>query len=270
MKTPQAWIEILSAIEKQATIILEILDARDPEGTRPHDIEEHIKQRCPGKKLFLILNKADLVPEEVVHAWVKFYQDLGFTCFYASTLRKDWITFLMSQIVRYTDRDVVNKILVVGYPNTGKSSIITALLEKKKHARISSEAGFTRGLQLLKIEGWHNMYLLDTPGVVPIDEEDAELSLALKAAIKVSKIDDPQTVFEEIYRRATPEKLKELYEVDFSTSDEFVQALGRKRGQLKKGNEVNESKVWMIVIRDWQRNFIPFYTVPPNFKTPGV
>ncbi len=269
MKTPQAWSEILNAIEKQATIILEILDARDPEGTRPREIEEHIEQRCPGKKLFLILNKADLIPEDVLHAWVKFYQDLGFTCFYASTLRKDWITFLMSQIVRYTDRDVVNKILVVGYPNTGKSSIITALLKEKKHARISSEAGFTRGLQLLKIDGWHNMYLLDSPGVVPVDEEDTELSLALKSAIKISKIDDPQTVFEEIYRRATPEKLKELYGVDFSNSDEFTQALGRKRGRLKKGNEVNEPEVWMIVIRDWQRNFISFYTTPPNYQQPA-
>jgi nuclear GTP-binding protein len=268
MKTPKAWSEILNAIEKQATIILEILDARDPEGTRPHEIEEHIEQRCAGKKLFLILNKADLVPEDVMHAWVKYYQDLGFTCFYASALRKDWITFLMSQIVRYIDHNVVNKILVVGYPNTGKSSIITALLKEKKHARISSEAGFTRGLQLLKIEGWHNMYLLDSPGVVPIDEEDAELNLALKAAIKVSKIDDPQAVFEEIYRRATPEKLKELYEVEFSNSDEFTQALGRKRGRLKKGNEVNEPEVWMIVIRDWQRNFIPFYTIPPNYQQP--
>ncbi|OLS15908.1 MAG: HSR1-like GTP-binding protein [Promethearchaeota archaeon CR_4] len=265
MKTPKAWGEILNAIERQATIILEVLDARDPEGTRPHAIEEHVQKKCPGKKLILVLNKADLIPEDVLQAWVRYYQDLGFLCFHVSALRKDGITFLMSQMMRYVDRELGNKILVVGYPNTGKSSIITALLKEKKIARKSPEAGFTRGLQLLKLPGWHNMYLLDTPGVVPFNEEEAELTLALKGAIKISKIENPQAVVEEIYRRGTPEKLKEVYNVIFTNIDEFVQALGRKRGRLKKGNEVNEPEVWMIIIRDWQRNVIPYYTTPPNY-----
>jgi len=139
------------------------------------------------------------------------------------------------------------------------------LLKEKKLARTSSEAGFTRGLQLLKIEGWNNMYLIDSPGIIPINEENNELSLALKAAIKISKIKDPESVFEEIYRRATPEKLKQLYGIDFSDMESFVEALGRKRGRLKKGNQVNEHAVWMIVIRDWQRNFISFYNVPPTY-----
>jgi nuclear GTP-binding protein len=265
MKTPKAWSDIFTAIERHATIILEVLDARDPEGTRPHAVEEYVQNKCPSKKLFLVLNKADLIPKDVLDAWVRYYQDLGFFCFHVSALKKDGIYILMSQMMRYVDRDQGNKILVVGYPNTGKSSLITALLKEKKIARTSPEAGFTRGLQLLKLPGWHDIYLLDSPGVVPIDEEEEELSLALKAAIKISKIEDPQAVFEEIYRRATPEKLKELYDVDFSNSDEFTQALGRKRGRLKKGNEVNDPEVWMIVIRDWQRNFIPYYVVPPNY-----
>ncbi|MBN1801418.1 MAG: 50S ribosome-binding GTPase [Candidatus Lokiarchaeota archaeon] len=264
MKTPKAWSDIFNAIKTHATIVLVVLDARDPEGTYPLAIEEYIRQKCPSKRFILVLNKADLITPDILQSWLHYFQKRGFLCFYASALKKDGINFLKSQILRYRDPESVNKILVVGYPNTGKSSIITALLKQKKTAQKSSEAGSTRGLQLLKLPGWSNTYLLDTPGVVPYDETEDEISLALKGAIKVSKIKNSQAVFEEIYNRATPEKLKEAYDVSFTNIDEFTEALGRKRGRLKKGNEVNEPEIWALVIRDWQRNVILYHTVPPD------
>lgn len=265
MQTHKAWGEILHVIEKQANVILEILDARDPEGTRPHKVEEFIQERGADKKLFLVLNKQDMVPEDVVNAWSAYYQQQGFTCFHASAAKKEGTNFLLGQILRYVDHSAPAKILIVGYPNTGKSSIINAILKDKKTARTSPEAGFTRGIQMLKIEGFAQLYLLDSPGVVPYDEEESELALALKAAVKISKIKDPEAVFDEIYRKAGPEKLAQVYEIEFADQADFLEKLGRKRGRLLKGGVVNEREVWLLVIRDWQRNFIPYYTIPPNY-----
>ncbi|HMF34959.1 MAG TPA: GTPase [Candidatus Lokiarchaeia archaeon] len=270
MRTPKAWADILHVIEKQADVILEILDARDPEGTRPRKVEELIAEKFPEKKLFLVLNKQDMVPEDVVNAWSAYYQAQGFICFHASAAKKEGTNFLLAQILRYVDHSAPSKILIVGYPNSGKSSIINAILKEKKTARVSPEAGFTRGIQWLKIEGFAHLYLLDSPGVVPYDEEESELELALKAAIKTSKIQDPETTFEEIYRRSGPEKLKQVYDIDFTDSADFVEKLGRKRGKLLKGGIVEERAVWLIVIRDWQRNYIPFYTVPPGYSGPNM
>ncbi len=266
MKTQKAWSEIFKAVEKQATIVLEVLDAHDPEGTRPREIERILKERFPDKKLILVLNKSDLISREILKAWLRYYQNLGHFCFYASALKKDGINFLRSQIIRHRDREHGDKIIVVGYPNVGKSSIITALLKDKKIAPKSPEAGFTRGIQLLKIPGWKDTYLLDTPGVVPYDEDLDEIQLALKGAITASKIRDPQAVFEEIFQRCVPEELKTIYGVEFADSDDFTEALGRKRGILKKGALVNEPQVWSIVVRDWQRNKIPYYVMPPNYS----
>lgn len=266
MDTKQLWNRVKRQIQRNVDLVLVVLDARDPLGTRPTRIEQFIQKWGATKNYLLVLNKIDMVPREVVSAWARYFQtrEEGVPFLLFSGKKGTGYRRLQDQIYRYVPRNKA-KVMVVGYPNTGKSTIINVLLQGKKRVGTSSQAGFTRGLQLVKLAGPREVYLVDSPGIIPYDQRFSELDLALKGAKVPNKLKDPLGVVEELfYRRVDHAVLRRVYEVSFTDLDDFITALGKKRGRLQKGGTVNERQVYLEVIQDWQTGKIPFYTRPPE------
>ena len=148
------------------------------------------------------------------------------------------------------------KVVIMGYPNTGKSTLINRL-SKGARARVSSESGFTKGMQL--IAGKANLLLMDTPGVVPYEERD-ELLLGLMSGISPSKLNDPDIVAYEILnilKKNNPSAIKEAYGLDTELEpEEMLIELGKKNNLLMKGGIADERRAAIKLISDWHKGKI--------------
>ena len=266
MQTGKHWQDIFQMVVKETDFVLEILDARNPLGTHNTAIERFIAQNRPEIQLFLVLNKADVVPKRISRAWKKYFQNKGYRVFIVSSRYRRGISELFSNLTTEITRPHSN-ILIVGYPNTGKSSLIEALTKGKKKAGVSAKAGFTRVIQKIKLT--NKIYLLDTPGIIPIAETD-ETDMAIKACMTADKLDDPLAVVEAIFQLLLHRReFERVYDISLSADDgppEVIQKIGRKRGKLVKGGLVNEPEVQKLIIRDWQSNKLRYYSEPPSMK----
>ncbi|MHA1785626.1 MAG: GTPase [Candidatus Helarchaeota archaeon] len=239
-----------------ADIIIEVLDARNPMGTRNRHVENYAIKL--NKKLILVLNKADLVPKSVIMKWKEKLKS-DFKVFYLIGTKK--YSESMQIFKKYLYKIAKNKdvkILILGYPNVGKSSIINSL-KMKDSVQTSPEAGHTRGKQFIRLKG--NIMLIDSPGVYPVADDD-EVELALKNARRVEKISDLELVVSKIMDLVGSKKISHLYEIDFLNVTDFLEKFARKTGKLLKGNKPNIEEAARIFIRDFQRNKIPYYVDP--------
>ena len=182
-KKSKYW-RVVDEILRKSDLILDILDSRFYEETRNKEIEERIRRY--GKKFIFILNKSDLISRKKMLDAVKILNEIApvipVTC--KERHGKLKLIALITKLIR--KRPMI--IGVVGYPNTGKSSVINYLSGRKK-AKTSPVAGYTRGMQWIKLS--KNFKLIDTPGVIPFREKD-EAELALKSCL--TNIKDPENV----------------------------------------------------------------------------
>ena len=158
--------DILQNIIKESDIILQVLDSRFPEDTRNKEVEKQIKQL--KKQIIFILNKVDLTTSSNIkkHSYLK--PNVPISCIKRQGSKK--LRDLIKQLSKKIKTDEKIKVGVIGYPNTGKSSLINFLIGKSS-AGTGSEAGFTKGIQKLKLDS--NTVLLDSPGVIPKSEYSA-------------------------------------------------------------------------------------------------
>jgi len=156
-------------------------------------------------------------------------------------------------------QELVN-VAVIGYPNTGKSSLINSLAGRSV-SKTSSEAGYTKGIQKIKIS--EGVYLIDTPGVIPPEEKFSRDKKILAKHSKVGaitwyKAKDPEMIVFEIMKEY-PGILEKHYEIEADGDSEIlIENLGRKVNYLKKGNEVDEIRSAKKILRDWQEGKIRF------------
>jgi len=147
---------------------------------------------------------------------------------------------------------------IIGYPNTGKSSIIN-LLVGKPSAGTGADAGFTKGIQ--KVNLTSGIVLLDSPGVISRKAYSSSNILAMSQHTKVgarssSQVKYPEVAVSEIMKEF-PEVLEKFYSIDANGDAEMlIEKLGRKKGILKKRNEVNEDKTARLILKDWQEGRI--------------
>ena len=250
---------IVREIIKVANIIVEVLDARNPLGTRSKRLEVMINS-YDDKKLVLFLNKIDLVPIHIIKKW-ELYLSKEYPTFYGSDRRRyqKSMRFFKGKIMNIIKKRPIH-VCLIGYPNVGKSSIINAL-RGKKVAPISPNAGFTQGEKNIKLTS-DNIYLIDTPGVIPYTEE-SEVELVLKGAIRPDKIIHLMDSVEEIISIIKKEDLIKKYGIEFESNDEFLKNLARKRGKLLPGGVPDINTIAKIFINDFQRGKIPYYKIPP-------
>jgi len=248
--------KMIDELVEQADMIIEVLDARFIEKTRNIDLEKQIRRS--GKVLISVFNKSDLVDIDKI----KIEQDLSElkpNLFFSSTERKGVTTLrnLIKAEARKLKKEMIN-VGVVGYPNTGKSSLINSIVGRSV-SKTSSEAGYTKGIQKLKIAD--GIYLIDTPGVIPSDERFVNKLLAKHSkigAITWYKAKDPEMIVFEIMKEY-PGVIEKHYKISSEEDSEIlIEKLGRKLNYLKKGNEVDESRTAKQILRAWQEGKIKF------------
>ncbi|MFP3160188.1 MAG: GTPase, partial [Vulcanisaeta sp.] len=150
----EAWRRVRSVLE-MSDLVLEVIDARDPVETRNRRLEDLVNRL--GKSLMMVINKADLVPMEVLKEWRRFLERDYPTVFISARGRLGTRKLIVN-IKRYAPRLPV-RVSVVGYPNVGKSTIINYL--KGRHvAETSPVPGWTIGEQIVRAKQW--LVVIDT------------------------------------------------------------------------------------------------------------
>jgi len=246
---------IAKKIIEDSDIILEILDARFIQETRNNEFEEEIKRK--NKRIIYVFNKADLIDRNNL----KISRELMPYVFVSSTLRKG-IKELRDKIkieakkVNSEREENYEKITVgvIGYPNTGKSSLINSLIGKSS-AGVGSDAGFTKNIQKIKLS--KEIVLIDSPGIIPEKEyshQDREkISMHTKlGARSYSQVKEPDLVIATLMKDYS-KILEKFYKIDAKGDSEILlEELGKKKGFMKKGGEVNEDATARLILRDWQ------------------
>uniref|UniRef100_A0A7S1KT83 CP-type G domain-containing protein n=1 Tax=Percolomonas cosmopolitus TaxID=63605 RepID=A0A7S1KT83_9EUKA len=282
----KAYYREFKKVVEAADVILEVLDARDPEGCRARDIEKNILTQYPNKKIVLVLNKIDLVPQEVIKQWlVNLRTEFPTVAFKCSTQKgqrsnlgkteEDTLSFrntgsclgsdqLVKLLKNYCRSEDVKKSItvgIVGYPNVGKSSLINSL-RRSKVTGVGAKPGYTTSMQQVKLD--RDISLLDCPGIV-FSENDLTSEVILRNSVSVEKIEDPVHPVRLILDRCKVERLSARYKIPvcYNTED-FLREIANQRGKLKKRGIPDVNQAARIVLKDWNSGKIPFFTLPPK------
>jgi len=242
----------LNAI-READIVLEILDARFPEQTRNHGIEQKILQNKKG--LVFVLNKSDLVRTKKA---MKIKKELSKTapCFLVSAQKHLGTKRLKQELLEMAQKNQV-KVAVIGYPNTGKSSLLNALAGRKA-ARISAQPGFTRGEQFVRIA--ENVLLIDSPGIIPFEQRsESELMLvAAKSPNQLQDIEGAALYLIKWLQKQGAKTLKKEFGVDLHETDaeKILEQIAFKKKRLSHGGKPDTNATAMMLVKEWQEGKI--------------
>jgi len=255
----RAFPAIVKEMVGKCEIILEVLDARFLNETRNIEVEKLVKRE--NKSLIYVLNKADLVDKEVLKKNIESLNLFPFAI--VSCKDRKGISELRDRLKmeakKYKDLFPKTHIGVVGYPNTGKSSIINTLIGRAS-ARTAPEAGFTKGIQKLKLST--DMYILDTPGVIPDSKYSMQDSAKMAEHTKISARNWESTKQPEfavhMIMQQYPEVLEKYYNIPANGNSEMlIEELGKRKKLLLSGNRVNSDRTARTILRDWQEGKIP-------------
>ncbi len=247
--------DIVELVIENSDIILEVMDARFVEKTRQQEIEKKIEYL--GKKIIRVLNKSDLADLKKIYEEIEL-GDLKPCVLFSAKQRRGTVTLrkLIKKEAKKLGKDDVT-VGIIGYPNTGKSSV-TNILSGKSAARVSSESGYTKSFQKIRLA--KEIYLIDTPGIILDDKNPTYSPNAVKhskiGAVSWNKAKDPEIAAESIFMEYS-EALEEHYGISSGKDpEEFIEKLGRKMNFLKKGGLVDDKKTARKVLRDWQEGRI--------------
>ncbi|PAE21370.1 ribosome biogenesis GTPase YlqF [Bacillus sp. 7504-2] len=245
---------------KLVDIIFELVDARIPHSSRNPIIDEIIQH----KPRLVLLNKADMADKEVTKEWIHFFDAQGIKALainsQAGTGMKEIVSaskwILTEKFARMQAKGVkprAIRAMIVGIPNVGKSTLINRLA-KKNIAKTGNTPGVTKAQQWIKVG--KELELLDTPGILWPKFEDQEVGskLALTGAIKdtILNLQDVSIYGLRFLEKEYPQRLKERYQLQHIPEEivTLFNEIGKRRGALMSGGEVDYDKVAELVIRD--------------------
>ncbi len=258
---------LISENIKLIDVVYEVIDARMPYSSKIKDIDTYIKD----KKRILIMNKFDLCDIIETGKWKKYYENLGYTVICTNLEQNTNLNNLISltnQIMTDTNlkREKLGmtkrktRVLVVGIPNVGKSTLINRLVGKKV-ANVGNKPGVTTNLNWIRVN--NDIELLDTPGILwpKLDDNIVAYNLASLTAIKEEILPLDRV---SIYILNTLDKyynniLKERYGIDKVNNidiEETLNIIGRKRGCIISGGEIDYDKVYNVIINDIKNGII--------------
>ncbi|KAH8700238.1 nucleolar GTP-binding protein 2 [Talaromyces proteolyticus] len=266
-QSKRIWNELYKVIDS-SDVIIHVLDARDPENTRCTSVEKYIREEAPHKHLIYLLNKVDLVPTKVAAAWVrrisKDYPTLAFHASINNSFGKGSLIQLLRQFSSlHSDRKQIS-VGFIGYPNVGKSSVINTL-RKKKVCTVAPIPGETKVWQYITL--MKRIYLIDCPGVVPPSNNDTEEDILLRGVVRVENVENPQQYIPGLLKRVQQRHIERTYGIKIKNYEDyldFLSVLARKGGRLLKGGEPDLDGVSKMVINDFLRGKLPWFTPPPH------
>lgn len=242
--------------------VVEITDARIPMSSK----NPNLARMIAGKPRLVILNKCDAADPEVTSKWLDWYKKQGIRAIAADcrtgkglkSVIPEVKILLADQIKKFEAKGMKGRILhlmVVGVPNVGKSSFINKMAGQNK-AKVEDRPGVTREKQWVKLDS--DIELLDMPGVLWPKFEDMSVGekLAFTGAVKDDVVDIEALACRLLAMLAEkyPERLKERYKLTSLEGDgwELLQAVGRKRGMLISGGEVNTERAAITVLDEFR------------------
>ena len=259
--------------------VTEILDARIPLSSRNPEIGEI----TAGKPRIILLNKCDMADEKVTADWIKYFRSTGAEALavdcrsgkglnaYTPLVRK----VLAEKIKANTDRGMAGKalrVMVVGIPNTGKSSFINKMAGRVR-AKVADRPGVTTSNQWFFIG--NGIELLDTPGVLwpKFDDPVVGDRLAFIGSVKDAVLDIETMAVRllDVLRDGYPDRLTERYKIDNFDglqSWEILELIGRKRGMLISGGEVNTERASVMLLDEYRGGKLGRISMefPPRFE----
>ncbi len=243
--------------------VIEVTDARIPYSSRNPEMD-----RLVGKKpRIVLLNKCDAANETVTSRWIDHYKRHGIPAIATDCrsgkninrvipLVKD---VLKDEIEKWNAKGMIGRpvrIMIVGIPNVGKSSLINRLAGSKR-AKVEDRPGVTRGKQWVTLA--NDVELLDMPGVLwpKFEDQDVGLSLAFTGAVKddIMDMESLACFFIKKLRTVSVDSFKERYNVEVNeelTDYEVLEAIGKRRGFLISGGEINTERAAIILIDEFR------------------
>ena len=246
---------------KLVDIVYEIVDARIPLSSKIKDIDDLIKD----KPKIIIMTKTDLCDFNKTKNIANYYESMGYKVIMVDLINNKGIDKIISVTEEFlkplNDKRVEKgliprnyRAMIIGIPNVGKSTLINRLVGKKK-AITGDKPGVTKKLSWIRIN--KNIELLDTPGILwpKIDNEIQGYNLASFSAIKEEILPTGKVacyILDTMYKKY-PELLKERYNINYFDIDDVIdtyEVIGKKRGCIISGGEVDYEKVSNLIIKD--------------------
>ena len=246
---------------KRVDSLIYVLDARAPFSSVNPEFDNLIAQ----KPVLYVINKCDLVEKGAVDAWLAYFRNAGLSVLaISSTVGKDASKVLSAlneinkeKLERNRQKGVnyALKAMVIGMPNTGKSTLINALCRGKKTVT-GNKPGVTKGEQWVRLDG--GISLLDTPGTLchSMKSELVGLHLAFIGAVRDAVVDTTELSLELIKFLLVEHAgtLAARYGVgEQGTPLEILTMIAAKRGFIKKGGEADADKAALALIEDFRK-----------------
>ncbi|MDD2625681.1 MAG: ribosome biogenesis GTPase YlqF [Bacilli bacterium] len=243
---------------KLIDLVFELIDSRMPNSSKIKDIDELIKD----KLRIMIMTKYDLCDKEETNKWVKYYEEKGYIVL-KYDLIKDNINSIYSKVEEIMNDFNINReeknllkrkyrALIIGIPNVGKSTLINKIVGKRS-TKVGNMPGVTKDLNWIRSNS--KIELLDSPGLLypNIDNEEKSFNLASLSSIKeeILPIDEVSIFVLNKLNKFYPKILKEIYNLDnIDNVEESIYLIGKNRGCLIKGGEVDYNKVYKLILKD--------------------
>jgi len=254
---------LISENLKLVDAVIEILDARIPYSSKNPDID----YLCQSKPKIVILNKADMADEKITADWVLYYKNKGILALTANCetgeglkrLDGDIKQLLSEKLTKNREKGVFKpvRLMVVGIPNSGKSSFINRM-SKRQSLKTENRPGVTLNKQWVKVS--NEIELLDTPGILWPKFEDfrVSLNLAFTGAIKnqILDISEVGTHFIDYMLNNHKEKLAERYNIEIEAYDDkftLYDKISIKRGYIFKKDDPDYERCANALFDDFKK-----------------
>ncbi len=252
---------------KLIDIVYEVVDARMPSSSRIKDIDDLIK----NKPKIMIMTKRDLCDLDKTNKWISYYESLGYKVFLTDLVNDKNVNKLFTltdEVLNDLNAKRIEKgmeirkyrALIMGVPNVGKSTLINKITGKKA-VNVGNKPGVTKDISWIRIND--KLDLMDTPGILwpKIDDQKQAYTLACFSSIKdeILPIDEVACYILKYMFDNYQDLLFNRYgsfsldEEDYTDAYEYI---GRKRGCLVRGNEVDYNKVSNIIIKDLRDGYL--------------